>query len=188
MLEGPLAGEDHGGPGLVAGFDHFEIPQRAAGLDHTGNPLAQSYIHAVPEGKKGVGDHHGPGQTGFVLLGSPVDGFFIAVVPPSLGNGQFEFLIRDPIGVKTYPVGILGVSLEDRYLGHAHPVLFAGADAHRAFVLDVKNGVGGHPLLDRPAEIHVSQLFFGGRPFNPEFLSLVGAGSQGKRFFPLEWH
>ena len=139
MFKGPLAGENHGGPGLIAGFDHFVISEGAAGLDHSGNPLAQTHLHAVPEGEKGVRDHHGPGQSGSVLLGSTVDGFFVGALSLPLGDGQFQFLVGNPIGVKTDPVGIFGVGLEDRYLGHAHPVLFAGADADRAFVLDVKD-------------------------------------------------
>ena len=92
MLKGPLAGEDHGGPGLIAGLDHFVIPQGTAGLNYAGDPLAQAHIHAVPEGEEGVGNHHGAGQSGLVLLGSPVDGFFVSGLPQALRNASSNSL------------------------------------------------------------------------------------------------
>ena len=71
-------------------------------------------------------------------------------------------------------VGVLGVGLEDRDLGHPHPVLFAGADAHGAAVLDENHRVGGDALLHPPAEEEVFVLRGGGLAHAAVFLALMG--------------
>ena len=64
------------------------------------------------------------------------------------------------MGVEAEDVRILGVGLVHGDLGHAHPVLLAGADGHGAAVLDVDDRVRSDPVLHRPAEEHVLDFPF----------------------------
>jgi len=59
MLEGALPRILHGhlGLGLVAGHDGLEVTGRSPGLEDGGDPLADTHVRPVPEGKEGVGDH-----------------------------------------------------------------------------------------------------------------------------------
>lgn len=57
MLERPLSGQHHRYSRLVASLDDFPVPHRTSRLDHCGDALTDSDIHAVPEREKGIGNH-----------------------------------------------------------------------------------------------------------------------------------
>lgn len=54
MTEAALEGEDHGGPGCVAGFDGIVVVDGSSGLDDCGDALAGRGFDCVREGEESV--------------------------------------------------------------------------------------------------------------------------------------
>ncbi len=160
--------------GFVAGLDDLVVPHRAPGVGHRGDALADAHVHAVPKGEEGVGDHGGADEAALGLFGLHVDGHLVRGVPFGLEDFQLQVLVGHAELLEAQGVGVLGVGLEDRDLRHAHPVLFPGADAHGAAVLDKDDGVGGDALLHPPAEEEVFVLRLAGLADATVFLALVG--------------
>ncbi len=81
--------------------------------------------------------------------------------------------VRDAEALEAEGVGVFGVGLEDGDLGHPHPVLLAGADAHGGPVFDEDDRIGGDALLHPPAEEQVVVFPVGGLPKAAVKLPLV---------------
>src|SRR5882672_12274873 len=58
MPEMPDAGKHHGDPGVIGGFYHLIVADRAAGLDHRGSAGFDSDQQPIGERKEGVRRHH----------------------------------------------------------------------------------------------------------------------------------
>ena len=60
----------------------------------------------------------------------------------------------------------LAVGFVTGNLGHAHPVLLSGADAHRDLIFDIDDRIGGDARLHQPAEQQVLILIGCGAAVN----------------------
>ena len=94
--------------------------------------------------------------------------------PAHPADGQCQIGVGNAVGIKAEDVGVLDIGLVHGDLGHADPVLLAGADAHGAAVLDIEYRVGGDAVLHGPAEDHVVDLPLAGVALAAIFPALPG--------------
>ena len=54
VLKAALLGKDHGDAMLIAGIDHFLVPDRTTRLNHSFDPRFSDFINTVTKRKKGI--------------------------------------------------------------------------------------------------------------------------------------